>query len=108
MKVYIVCWGNASQDDHGNSTAYTGVHGVYASLEEAQKALVECKDQIYNEIVFIEPDEEDPEIPEIAQRLKDSTQVYGSVEDGYFEIDYESWDILAETYIKLEEKEVIG
>ena len=105
MKVYVVCWGSASQDDHGNSTAYTGVHGVYTTLEEAQKGLVECKDQIYNEIIFVEEDEEDEEM---AQHLKDSTQVYGSVEEGFFEIDYESWDILAETYIKLEEKEVVG
>jgi hypothetical protein len=101
MKVYIVCWGNASQDDNGNCSANCNVHGVYTFLDDAKKGLVECKDEMYNEIVH-NPDFDEDDI----QSAKDSTEVYGSVEDDYFEIDYESWDIKNEIRIELVVKEI--
>jgi hypothetical protein len=102
MKVYIVGWATASQDDNGNCSAYGNVHGVYTNHIDAKKGLVELKDEFYNDIVN-NPDFDEEE----AQYAKDHTQVYGSVEEGYFEIDYESWDVPNEIYVYLEEKEVI-
>lgn len=100
-KLYIVCWGSAGQDDNGNCTANCGVHGTYTLPAEAKKGLVECKDEFYNEIVY-NCDFDEDEI----QRAKDSTEVYGSVADEYFEIDYESWDIKNEIRIELVIKEI--
>lgn len=102
MKVYIVGWATASQDDNGNCSAFGNVHNVYTHYIDAKKGLVELKDEFYNEIVN-NPDFDEEEI----ETLKNSTQVYGSVEDGYFEIDYDSWDIRNEVRIYLEEKEII-
>ena len=100
--VYVVCWASASQDDNGNCSAYGNVHGIYTDPEKAKAGLVACKDEMYNEIVF-NPDYDE----EAIQSAKDSTEVYGSVNDGYFEIDYESWDIPNEIRIELVEKEII-
>ena len=100
-KVYIVCWGSAGQDDDGNSKAYCGVHGVYAFMDDAKKGLEECKNECCNEIVDNPDfDEEDRE------EVKASTQVYGSVDDDYFEIDYELGGIPTEIYIKIEIKDI--
>ena len=100
-KVYIVCWGSAGQDDDGNSKAYCGVHGVYAFMDDAKKGLEECKNECYNEIVDNPDfDEEDRE------EVKASTQVYGSVDDDYFEIDYELGGIPTEIYIKIDIKDI--
>ena len=100
-KVYIVCWGSAGQDDDGNSKAYCGVHSVYAFMDDAKKGLEECKNECYNEIVDNPDfDEEDRE------EIKASTQVYGSVDDDYFEIDYELGGIPTEIYIKIEIKDI--
>lgn len=100
-KVYIVCWGSAGQDDDGNSKAYCGVHGVYAFMDDAKKGLEECKNECYNEIVDNPDfDEEDRE------EVKASTQVYGSVDDDYFEIDYELGGMPTEIYIKIEIKDI--
>jgi hypothetical protein len=92
--MFIVHWGSASQDDDGNSKAYCGIHGVYPDIKSAQKALVECKDLMYDETI----QSEDPE--ELEYR-KSSTKVYGSVEEGYFEIDYDFADIPNELYITI-------
>ena len=102
MKVYVVCWGSSSQDDKGNCTAYCNVHGVYASKDEAKKGLVECKDEMYDEIV----NNPDFDAEELAER-ESTTWVYGSVDNEYFEIDYESWDIPNEIRIQLVEKEIV-
>jgi hypothetical protein len=102
MKVFIVGWATASQDDNGNCSAYGNVHDVYTNYIDAKKGLVELKDEFYNEIVN-NPDFDEEEVAD----RKASTQVYGSVEDHYFEIDYESWDIPNEVRIYLEEKEII-
>ena len=92
--LYIVHWGSAFSDDDGNARAYTGIHGVYTSIEEAQKALVECKDITYDEIVQNED-------PEELEYNKSRTKVYGSVEDGVFEIDYDFGDTSNEIYITI-------
>ena len=102
MKVFIVGWATASQDDNGNCSAYGNVHGVYTNYIDAKKGLVGLKDEFYNEIVN-NPDYNEEDVA----KAKDSTEVYGSVEEEYFEIDYESWDIKNEVRIYLEEKEII-
>ena len=98
-QVYVVCWGSAGADDDGNAKAFAGVHGVFAFKDDAKRALEACKDEIYNEIVD-NPDLEEYEI----ELVKQSTRVYGSVNDDYFEIDYELGGVPAEIYIKIEIK----
>lgn len=96
-KLYIVHWGSAGSDDDGNAKAYAGIHGVYSTLSAAQKGLEECKDVTYDEIV----QSEDPE--ELAF-IQSRTRVYGSVEEGHFEIDYDFADITNEIYITITEQ----
>lgn len=100
--VYIICWGSAWINDEGNSSAFSGVHGVYTTLEAAQEGLVECKDTLYDEIV----NNEDFDAEE-SLRAQIYTNVYGSVEEGHFEIDYDSCDSRNEIYISIEEKTII-
>lgn len=100
-QVYIVCWGSAGQDDDGNSKAYSNVHGVYAFLDDALKGLEECKNECYEEIVNNpDYDEEERELAQV------NSQVYGSVNDNYFEIDYNIGDTSCELYISLVVKEI--
>ena len=100
MKVYVVCWGSGSCDDRGSAHAYAGVHGLYKSENSARKALEECKDEIYSEVLNdLDPDGEYPE-------LKNDVQVYGSVKEGYFEIDYTIGTEPVEVYINLVENVV--
>ncbi len=98
-QVYVVCWGSAGMDDDGNAKAFAGVHGVFAFVDDAKHALEACKDEIYNEIVD-NPDFDEEEREEV----KASTHVYGSVNDDYFEIDYELGGVPAEIYIHIEVK----
>lgn len=95
-KLYIVHWGSASSDDDGNARAYTGIHGIYPSLTAAMKGLEECKDTIYDEVV----QDEDPECLEYA---KQNTNVYGSVKESHFEIDYDLGVGPCEIYITISE-----
>jgi hypothetical protein len=100
--VYVVCWGNASQDDDGNSAAYSGVHGIYAFEDDAKKGLADCKEEILKELT------EDPNLAEEdKQEIKDTVQVYGSVQDDFFEIDYETGGIPCEIYIHTVKKELM-
>lgn len=99
MKLYVVCWGNASQDDDFNSNAYCGIHGVYLTEADAKNGLLEAKDEFLSELLD-NPDLDEEE----AREIKDSIKVYGSVNDDYFEIDYENGTSLAELYIKIEIK----
>lgn len=91
-KLYIVHWGSAFSDDDGNAKAYAGVHGVYSTLSAARKGLEECKDVTYDEVV----QNEDSESLEYA---KQNTKVYGSVEEGFFEIAYDLGAGPCEIYI---------
>ena len=100
-KVYIVCFGSATTDDDGNAKAYSNVHGVYAFLDDAEKAMIACKYECYNEIVN-NPDYTEEE----CMLARVNTSVYGSVEDGYFEIDYFIGDTPCEIYINMVEKEI--
>ena len=100
-KVYVVCWSSAGQDDDGNSRAFAGVHGVYTFEDDAKKGLEECKNDIYREITE-NPDYDEADMAEVMA----STQVYGSVNDDYFEIDYTMGDVPCEIYITLQIKEV--
>ena len=95
--IYIVHWGSAGQDDDGNSKAFCGVHGIYHSIEDAYKGLVECKDLMYDEVV----QNEDPE--ELEYNMS-RTRVYGSVNENYFEIDYDFADVTNEIYITISEQ----
>ena len=98
-RIYVVHWGSASFDDDGNAKAFADVHGVYTTKSAAQFGLNECKEQAYNEIVN-NPDYDESDI---AEAMK-TTRVYGSVEDGYFEIDYTIGDTPCEIYITITEQ----
>jgi hypothetical protein len=98
-KIYVVHWANASSDDNGNAKAFCGIHGVYSTLAGAQVALEACKNENYREIVYNpDYDEEDRECAEV------NTSVYGSVAEGYFEIDYYAGDTSCELYITITEQ----
>ena len=102
MKVYVVCWGHAGIDDRGNGDAYSNVHGVYLNKEDAQRGLEELKDSFVDEIVnHPEFDEDD------RARARSNLQIYGSVVDGYYELDNDVCDFIEETYLTLVEEEVI-
>ena len=95
-KIYIVHWGSAFSDDHGDAKAYCGVHGVYSTKAEALKGLVECKDVTYDEVV------QNEEL-ETLQYAMDNTRVYGSEAEEYFEIDSTIGAGPCEIHIKLSE-----
>lgn len=93
MQVLTVVWGSGSCDDHGAAHAFAGVHGIYKSEESAKQGLEECKNEIYEEALnTVDPDNEFPDV-------RSEVQVYGSVEDGYFEVDYTIGTEPVEIYI---------
>lgn len=97
MEVYAVVWGTGSCDDHGNAHAFSGVHGIYKSEASAKTMLEVCKNDILGDIKNdLNPDGDFPEYKEEA-----NIQVYGSVEDGYFEIDYTIGTDPVEVYIQI-------
>lgn len=101
-KVYIICWGSSSCDDDGNAHAFTGVHGIYKTEESAKIALNLCKEEVVNDVLSdLDPDGDMPE-------ERREVQVYGSVNEGYFEIDYTLGTEPVEIYIRLEEKDLLG
>jgi hypothetical protein len=101
--VYVVCWASASQDDDGNSKAFSGVYNIYNYADKAKNGLESCKNEFLDDLVNNpDLDEEDRE------ELKASIHTYGSVNDDFFEIDYISGDISCELYIHIVEKELIG
>ena len=82
MEVLTVVWSSGSCDDHGNAHSFANIHGIYKSEKSAQQGLEECKNEIYEDVLNdLDPDNEFPDI-------RDEVKVYGSVTDGYFEIDY--------------------
>lgn len=97
-KLYIVCWGHASTDDDGNSVANCGVVGAYASCKRAEEALeADLED-------FIESVLEDYEGDDV-QIIRDGMQIYGSVKEGYFEVDYEGAFNNSEYRVEIVEQE---
>lgn len=83
-RMYIVCWGAGSCDDHGNAHANVGVHGVYSTKAGALLGLCECKDQVIEETKHdLDPD---GEFPELVDDL--DLEVCGSEAEEYFEISY--------------------
>jgi hypothetical protein len=95
MEVLTVVWSSGSCDDHGNAHSFAGVHGIYKSEKSAKQGLEECKNEIYEEALnTLDPDNEFPDV-------RSEVQVYGSVEDGYFEVDYTIGTEPVEIYIGL-------
>lgn len=105
MKIFVVGWATASQDDNGNCSACGGIHNMYTNYNYAKKGLVELKDEFYDDIVN-DYDNDNVTEDDVIE-LESTISVYGSVEDHYFEIDYEFLGIPNEVYIYLEEKEII-
>ena len=96
-KLYAVCWGSGSVDDHGNAHAYSGIAGVYRDKDDAKKALETYKEETLEEVYNdLDPDGDMPE-------ERREVQVYGSVEDEYFEIDYTLGTEPVELYIGISE-----
>ncbi len=83
-KLYIVCWGAGSSDDHGRAHANVGIHGVYNTLNGAKRGLTDCKDQMIKDTKHdLDPD---GEFPDLLDDL--DIKVYGSEAEEYYEIDY--------------------
>lgn len=100
--VYVVCWGTATQDDVGNNAAYSGVYGVYCFPDDAKKGLEACKIEMINDIIHDDPDLTAKE----REQIRNSIQMYGSAEDGFFEIDYALNDCSPQLYIHIVKKEL--
>jgi hypothetical protein len=93
MQVLTVVWSSGFCDDRGNAHSFANIHGIYKSEKSAQQGLEECKNEIYEDILNdLDPDNEFPDI-------RDEVKVYGSVTDGYFEIDYTLGTEPVEIYI---------
>ena len=98
MQAYAVIWSTGSCDDHGNAHSFCGTHGVFKSETSAQKALEACKDELLADINNdLDPDGDMPECVEEA-----NIQVHGSVEYGYFKIDYTIGTEPVEAYIRIQ------
>ena len=98
-KIYVVHWGCGSADDRGQCHAHSGVVSAYSNKADALKALEEYKDETIKDIKNdIDPD---GEMPELVDEV--DIQVYGSVAEEYFEIDYELGMESVEVYIGISE-----
>ena len=96
-KLYAVCWGSGSTDDRGNAHAYSGIVGVYRNKDDAKKALETYKDETLEEVYEdLDPDGDYP-------GLRAEVQVYGSINEEYFEIDYTLGTEPVEIYIGISE-----
>ena len=98
--MYIVCWGSASCDDHGNAHANAGIYDIYSTLNGAKYGLTACKDEM---IADTKKDlDPDGEFPELLDEL--DIQVYGSEAEEYYEIDYTIGTDPCEVHIKIVER----
>lgn len=95
MQVYAVVWSTGSCDDHGNAHSFNGLKGIYKTEAAAKKALVECKDETYQEALGDLAGDED------VSEFKDEVRVYGSENEGYFEVDYTLGTEPVEVYIQI-------
>lgn len=98
-KLFVVCWGHSSVNDDGNCVANCGVVGVYKTKEKAEEAL-EADLKAFIESTVDGYDAED------VQEVLDSMQTYGSVEEGYFEVDYAGALNTMEYRVEIIEQEV--
>ena len=100
-KVYAVCWGRASVNAEGNGDAFCNIHGVYWNLPDAQRGLEELRTKFVDEIV------NDPELDEDDQAIaRNYLRIYGSVKEGYFELDNNVCDVIEEIYLTIAETEL--
>lgn len=97
-KIYVVCWGHSSVNDDGNCVANCGVVGVYKSRDKAERAL-QVDLEAFKESILDGFDSEE------VQEVLDSMQTYGSVKEGYFEVDYAGAFNTMEYRVSIEEKE---
>lgn len=95
MQVFSVVWGRGAYEDEAVNT-YAGLHGIYLTEADAKKHLEECKQEFLDEILN-NPDLSD----EDKESFKHNVQVYGSVVDDYFEIDYTVDEQPVEIYIQI-------
>ncbi len=97
-KLFVVCWGHASVNDDGNSVANCGVVGVFKTQERANEAL-KRDIKAFTDGLVDGLDEEDK------LEILNNIQYYGSVEEGYFEADYEWADNNSEYRVEIVEQE---
>lgn len=95
MQVFSVVWGRGAYEDEAVNTC-AGLHGIYLTEADAKKGLEECKQEFLDEILN-NPDLSD----EDKESFKHNVQVYGSVVDDYFEIDYTVDEQPVEIYIQI-------
>lgn len=96
MQVFSVVWGRGAYVDDNSVNTYAGVHGIYLTEADAKKGLEECKQEFLDEILN-NPDLSDDD----KESFKHNVQVYGSVVDDYFEIDYTMDECPVEIYIQI-------
>jgi hypothetical protein len=108
MKNYVVCWASGWQDDRGNTEVNSGINGIYDSLDKAKAGLEEAKQLHLEELMepFIEEDAYDSEEERQEAINNLEIEVYGSVDDGYFEITYYSWDSKNAIHISIRDDKV--
>ena len=81
MTVYVVNWSRAITNSDFVASSYCGTAGVFRTQAKAQEQLKKEVDELIADL-FEGLDEED----RIA--FEDALQIYGGVEENYFEIDY--------------------
>ena len=96
MKVYNVVWGRGAYTEDDTVNTYAGLHGAYLTEADAKKGLEECKQEFLDEVMN-NPDLSDDD----KESFRCNVQVYGSVVDDYFEIDYTVDDRPVEIYIQV-------
>lgn len=79
-EVYTVNWARAMINE-GPVDAFAGCDGVFKSAEDALSALERSKDEFIDDI--LEDLDNDDKLSVV-----ESMHVYGSKDEGYFEIDY--------------------
>ena len=96
MLVFNVVWGSGAYTEDDTVNTYAGVHGTYLTEADAKKGLEECKQEFLDEIL------ENPDMTdEDKESFRHNVQVYGSVNDDYFEIDYTNNGCPTEIYIQI-------
>ena len=93
MKLYAICFANATQDDNGANKAYGDILSAHKTLEDAKASLEKHKNEIIQEIV------QGLEGDDLIEAYED-IEIYGSVDEGHFEICNCYWDV---TYIRISE-----